>query len=143
MGERVGRRLGINGHAATNGHAAGAAERRAGIGVPFPAPMKRAIEGMDGSTWDTFEAQALLPPAHGFGGVVVPVASVVIDDVVPRRGRRRGYMPIYTLCPLLYYLYPNRLEFEGPESSSRAAKSSGDGSYIHENIVMGRIYTKT
>ena len=107
-----------------NGHAADAADRRAGtkrgLGVrgvapgtrdrpeqsggwvgkalrgahgsrlPFPTRMKRAIEGMDGSTWDTFEAQALLPPARSFGGVVVTVASVIIDDVVPRRGRRRG-----------------------------------------------------
>jgi hypothetical protein len=50
--------------------------------------MERAIEGMDGSTWDTFEAQALLPPARGFGGVVVSVACVIVDDVVPRRRRR-------------------------------------------------------
>ena len=52
-----------------------------GSRLPFPARMKRVIEGMDWSTWDTFEAQALLPPARGFGGVVVSVVSVFIDDV--------------------------------------------------------------
>jgi hypothetical protein len=61
-----------------------------GSWLPFPARMERAIKGMDGSTWDAFEAQALLPPARGFCGVVVSVACVVIDHIFPRHCRCRG-----------------------------------------------------
>jgi hypothetical protein len=124
-----------------NGHAADAADRRAGtkrgLGVrgvaagtrdrpqqsggwigealrgahgsrlPFPARMKRAIEGMDGSTWDTFATKTVVDSAR-------PSASTVIS------GARSDIGPEMVRISFLSLL---RVAVTGPQPSGPTGRA--------------------